>query len=102
FPGTAEAGDLGRREGEVDELDRGRLALGGAAVLVGLGPALDALAADLDEGGLLDAAELGKEAGPAIGVVDLEQHGRDQLAAVRHQGIVGRELACELLGAAAL
>src|SRR3546814_1036583 len=53
-----ELGHLGVGEEEVDELHRGRLAVGGGAVDVGLRLADDALALDLQEGRLLDAAQL--------------------------------------------
>ncbi len=97
-----EAGDLGWREGEMDELHRGGLALGGSAVLIGLRQTADLLAADLDEGRLLDAAEAGQEIGAAQGIVDLEQHRRHQFAPAGHEGVIGRKLAGQLLGAALL
>ena len=56
---TAEGRDLGRREGEADELHRRGLAVVARAFLVALGYAADDRAADTDEGLVLDAAQHG-------------------------------------------
>ncbi len=53
---------------------------GAGAVHVGLGDALDGRAADPDERGLLDPAELGQQGVAADRIVDFEHHGGDQLA----------------------
>ena len=58
-------------------------------------PRID-LAADTDEGLVLDAAQHGQHAGAADRIVDLEHHRGDQLAALRDQRIVGRELVGDL------
>src|SRR3546814_1435961 len=66
--------DLRVGEGEVDELHRGSLAVCGGAVDVLLGRADDALAIDLEECRLLDAAELRQEGLAELRIVDLEHH----------------------------
>ncbi len=63
--GRAERRDVGAAEGEMDELHAGGLALGGGAVLILFRLSQNGLAADLDEGGFLDAAEAGEHAGAA-------------------------------------
>src|SRR4051812_35956020 len=84
----AEQRDLLRREGEMNELDRGGLAFVVGAVLVSLGHALPPLAVELDEGGVLDAAEPRQESRTAHRIVDLEHDGCGQLTAPGNQRIV--------------
>ena len=57
--------DLGIGEREVDELDRGGFAGGAGAVHVDFRDTLDGLAANADEGGLLDPAEFGEQGAAA-------------------------------------
>src|SRR3546814_8729358 len=94
---SLELRDLRVGEGEVDELHRGSLAVCGGAVDVLLGRADDALAIDLEECRLLDAAELRQEGLAALRIVDLEHHRGDQLAALRNQRVVSTQLVLDLL-----
>ena len=94
--GFAELGDLRGREGEVQEMHRGRLALGGGAVDIGLGHRSDGLAREAHGHGFLDAAQAGQERGPPDRVVDLEHQRGDQLVALGDQRVVGVELVGDL------
>ena len=52
--------------------------------------------ADLDEGMVLDAADLEQQHTAADFVVDFEHHGRDQLVALRDQGSVSLDFVRQL------
>ena len=86
----------------MDELHRGRLAVGGGAVDVLLRRADHLVARELQETGLLDPAELGEDLLAQHRIVDLEHQGGDQFPAIRNQRIIGLQLVQDLRGAALL
>src|SRR5215813_10688267 len=92
----AEPGDLRRREGKMDELHGGRFAGTARAIDVCLGYSLYGLVADPNEGRLLDAAEARQEGPAALWIVDLEEDGGNQFAALGDKRVVGAELVGDL------
>lgn len=101
-PGVLNAADLFRGEPEADELHRGGLALRAGIFTGRVRFAADAEPSGFDERAVFDAAELHQSPGAALRVVDFEHHRRVELAALRDQRVVGRQLVGDLVVAAFL
>ena len=97
-PGLFERGDLFGREVEMDELHRRSLAFRGGAVGIGFRPGHDALAANLNEHGVLDPAKAAENGLAPHLVVNYDRDrlltgGQVNYEAWRNQSLSGASLA---------